>query len=417
MKNKILIIEDNLLNLEFLEDIIQNDEITIYKEVSGNEGIALINKEMPDLILLDIGLPDISGLEVCDLLKKNEKTKNIPVIFLTAYNSKEDIIQGFKRGASDYIAKPFSPDELLARIKSQLNIVNLHNELKKSEQKYKNYIDNTPTGVIVINKNSDILGSNPAFNDYFEYSIEDVKKLNFKKILHEETNLAYDYMIEELTKKQKTSGKIKIITKNNIEKWISVDGFISDSEKIVFFFQDITQIIDKEKLLNSYAKNLEIQVEQRTETLNEKVKELKILEKKLKKLLKNEKEINKLKSNIVTTVSHDFRTPLSIIQSSVELIQMYNEKLDETKRKNLFDKIFNTISSLLALLNNMLLINKLENEKVIVQIHGFNLKTEILKITEELELLNSLKIHTTYTGNELVNSDKAMLSQIIRVHP
>jgi PAS domain S-box-containing protein len=414
-KNKILIIEDNPVNFRYIVDILEANNVSAIISMTGKSGFDKAVEILPDLILLDIGLPDISGIEVCKLLKSNSIVKNIPVIFLTAFNSKESIIEGFKAGAIDYITKPFSTGELLARINSQLNIINLQNELIKSQKKYKAYIENTPTSVIVIDNEGNILGANPACCNFFKYTIEEIKNINIKNILHTDSIIVYEDKIIELIQKPNISGKFQIVTKQNEDKWISIDCYKTDDEKIVIFSQDITDIILNEKLINSYAEKLAEEVKERTNNLNDKIEELKRMEIKLKKLLKNEKEINKLKSNIVSTVSHDFRTPLSVIQSSVELIQNFNSQLEESKRQNLFEKIYNTIDSLLNLLNNMLLINKLENERTIVHKEKFDLKSEIQKNVEELELINSkkLKVKTVYTGNNIVNSDKVIIVQIL----
>jgi len=413
-KNKILIIEDNLINFSLILEILDSKKIVSVIAKNGQKGIEKAIEIMPDLIILDIGLPDISGFEVCRILKANLNTKNIPIIFLTAFDSKNFIIQGFEAGAVDYVTKPFFNNELLARIDSQLNIVNLQKELVASEQKYKAYIENTPTGILVINDLGQIIGGNPAICKFLKFSIEELKNINIKEILDNDSFVDFDCIIDEINRLSKTSGKLKIKTKLAEEKWISIDAYKSE-EKIVIFSQDITVMINNKKLLNSYTERLEAEVAQRTASLSEKIEELKILEKKLKKLLNNEKEINKLKTNIVTTVSHDFRTPLSVIQSSVELIENFNLKLDETKRKNLFNKIYNTIELLINLLNNMLVVNTLENESFIINNTNFDLKQEIKIIIEELELVNNnkFKIKSIFRGNNLIFSDNVLITQIL----
>lgn len=118
-KYRILIIEDNADTRRFLEAMLGKQFEVITAE-NGVIGIDYARNRAPDLILLDIMLPILSGYDACSLLKKDEKTKRIPIIFLSAKNSVTDITQGLSAGADDYIPKPFDYKELLARIQARL---------------------------------------------------------------------------------------------------------------------------------------------------------------------------------------------------------------------------------------------------------------------------------------------------------
>lgn len=118
-KHRILIIEDNADTRRFLEAMLAKDFEVISAE-NAVIGIEFARNKSPDLILLDIMLPILSGYDACSLLKKDDKTKGIPIIFLSAKNSVPDITHGLTTGADDYIPKPFDYKELLARIKARL---------------------------------------------------------------------------------------------------------------------------------------------------------------------------------------------------------------------------------------------------------------------------------------------------------
>src|SRR4051794_30738514 len=120
-KHRILIIEDNADTRRFLEAML-GKEFEVLTAENGVIGIDYARNRSSDLILLDIMLPILSGYDACSLLKKDEKTKRIPVIFLSAKNSVTDITQGLTSGADDYIAKPFDYKELLARIRARLRL-------------------------------------------------------------------------------------------------------------------------------------------------------------------------------------------------------------------------------------------------------------------------------------------------------
>jgi DNA-binding response OmpR family regulator len=118
-KHRILIIEDNADTRRFLEAML-GKEFEVLSAENGVIGIDFARNRAPDLIILDIMLPILSGYDACSLLKKDDKTKRIPIIFLSAKNSVTDITQGLTTGADDYIPKPFDFKELLARIRARL---------------------------------------------------------------------------------------------------------------------------------------------------------------------------------------------------------------------------------------------------------------------------------------------------------
>jgi signal transduction histidine kinase len=124
--SRILIVDDVQLNLDLMKDILSDQEYQIATAINGKSALAKARAHKFDLILLDVVLPDIDGFEVCSILKSNSQTQDVPIIFLTAKREKDSIVKGFQLGAVDYIPKPFSKEELLAR-------VNLHLSLRKAQ--------------------------------------------------------------------------------------------------------------------------------------------------------------------------------------------------------------------------------------------------------------------------------------------
>jgi DNA-binding response OmpR family regulator len=118
-KPRILIIEDNADTRKFLETLLSKDFEPLSAE-NGVTGIEFARNKAPHLILLDIMLPILNGLDACSLLKQDDRTRRIPIIFLSAKNTPNDITHGLSIGADDYISKPFDYKELIARIKVRL---------------------------------------------------------------------------------------------------------------------------------------------------------------------------------------------------------------------------------------------------------------------------------------------------------
>ena len=117
---KVLIVDDELHIVELLKYNLETNGYKVIYALNGKDGLSMVFDKKPDLVLLDLMLPEIDGLDVCKEIKKNKETENIPVIMLTAKGEEFDKILGLELGADDYVTKPFSVRELLARIKAVL---------------------------------------------------------------------------------------------------------------------------------------------------------------------------------------------------------------------------------------------------------------------------------------------------------
>lgn len=153
-KSKILIIEDEHDLRKVLEFNLQNENYQTLGFETGEEGLAAVDEFEPDLILLDLMLPGIQGIDVCKILKSNTDTAAIPIVFLTARGEEIDRIVGFEVGAEDYVVKPFSVRELLLRVKTILkrykqntsdeNVVNFAT-IKLDAVRHRVYVDEKET--------------------------------------------------------------------------------------------------------------------------------------------------------------------------------------------------------------------------------------------------------------------------------
>ncbi|MEQ8221222.1 MAG: hybrid sensor histidine kinase/response regulator [Candidatus Eremiobacterota bacterium] len=137
----ILIVDDTRVNLQLLGKILMKVNYELAIANSGYEAMDMVKEVKPDLILLDVMMPGIDGYDVCKALKSSPDTKDIPVIFLTAKSEKEDIVTGFDVGAVDYVTKPFNSAELLARVKTHLELKYARDLLAKQNEKLKQLND------------------------------------------------------------------------------------------------------------------------------------------------------------------------------------------------------------------------------------------------------------------------------------
>jgi len=139
--NQILIVDDVMDNIQVAMNILKEDSYDFAFARDGEEALRLVESEDFDLILLDIMMPGMDGFEVCQQLKKNPRTNSIPVIFLTAKTDIDSIAEGFELGAVDYVTKPFHPSEILARVKTHLQLSNATRLLQQHNIEMKVKVD------------------------------------------------------------------------------------------------------------------------------------------------------------------------------------------------------------------------------------------------------------------------------------
>lgn len=133
-KESILVVDDTPANLRFLVEMLTGEGYTVRPAIDGHLAITSAQAEPPDLILLDIMMPHIDGYEVCEMLKADARTQDVPVIFLSALGEVLDKVRAFAVGGVDYITKPFQVEEVLARVATHLSIRALQRRLTDANQ-------------------------------------------------------------------------------------------------------------------------------------------------------------------------------------------------------------------------------------------------------------------------------------------
>ena len=182
MKEKpmILVVDDQVQNIELLEAHLAPQGYEIVKAASGEEALLKLSGNQIDLILLDIMMPRMSGIEVLEKVRADEKTKVIPVVMVTALKETEDKIRALEAGCDDFISKPFDKIELLARVKSMLKISHYLRQLDEKE-KFKAVVDEITDGIAICSPEYLIKDSNSAILRYL--NITDPANVNLVEAL------------------------------------------------------------------------------------------------------------------------------------------------------------------------------------------------------------------------------------------
>ena len=144
----ILIVDDIPDNIRFLSSFLLEQNYQVRKAINGQMAQRAIKTLIPNLILLDVNLPDMSGYEICCQLNEHPLTQDIPIIFMSAGNEMSDKVKAFQMGAKDYIAKPFCLEEILVKIQTQLTIQKLQKELKTQNNQLKQALEELKTAQI-----------------------------------------------------------------------------------------------------------------------------------------------------------------------------------------------------------------------------------------------------------------------------
>jgi two-component system sensor histidine kinase/response regulator len=137
----VLIVDDNPNNIQIVATIMAEHGYELGFAMNAIEAYKFLEENTPELILLDIDMPEIDGFEVCSTLKKNPRYKDIPIIFLTAKHEKEDVVKAFDLGGVDYVTKPFNRKELIARVRTHLSLKKTKDELEKKNQELEKAIE------------------------------------------------------------------------------------------------------------------------------------------------------------------------------------------------------------------------------------------------------------------------------------
>ncbi len=181
-KSLVLLIDDIPENLQVLAGILYKENVKISIATNAKQGIETANNIKPDLILLDVTMPEMDGYEACKILQSNPETSNIPVIFLTARIDKNDVIKGFESGGVDYVTKPYNATELISRVITHLELKHSKEELKKMNDQliFANKEKDKFLSIISHDLRSPFAGIlgliDLMVNDYDSFSSEEIKE-------------------------------------------------------------------------------------------------------------------------------------------------------------------------------------------------------------------------------------------------
>ena len=302
----ILIVDDEPANVELMEAVL-DDNYNIQKAYSGTDAFQNIKTKKPDLVLLDIMMPDISGHEVCAELRNHESTKFIPVIMITALQDEKEKIKSLENGADDFLTKPVDILALKARIRSLLKIKALHEEIFQERNLARKYFDVIGSIMLILDSNLNIQLANQKANKIFGNKDESINGLNLIDtfIPKDEKEKVQAWLMEHPEDKNSQEPiESYIISKNGEKRLLQWNQATLRDDKgkikeIVLSAEDVTARKETEKFLLEANRELET--------------------------------IDHMKNDFIANMSHELRTPLISMKGFSELL--YQGRLGEINEK------------------------------------------------------------------------------------
>jgi two-component system, sensor histidine kinase and response regulator len=256
---KVLIVDDIAKNIQILGNILLGEGYILSYAQNGEQALKLMSATDFDLVLLDIMMPGLSGFDVCETTRQDPKNFDVPIIFLTAKTDKESILKGFQLGAQDYVTKPFSAEELLARVRTHLMLRYQKNQLKKSNETLEQKVEERTLQLSEANKQLKTLEK--AKSDFLSIishelrtplngilGLTDILNTSLKSTEHEEYTIYLKEASERLLKFSETA---YLITSLNSEGY----KLSFTPQKIIYLLESIQE----DKATQLEQKNLKIE--------------------------------------------------------------------------------------------------------------------------------------------------------------
>jgi PAS domain S-box-containing protein len=417
-KHPILIVDDNPINVDILKEAILAMDQVAYTALSGEEAIKIISENKPDLILLDIMMPKMDGYEVLNTLKKKSGTDFIPVIIISAVNSTEERVRGFKEGARDYITKPFEIIEVQARIESilkskelqenltqreidlkilltreQETIVTLEEtvqNLQESEKRFRMMADASPAMIWMFNPNLEVTYFNTSALAFC--GATDLEQINWQHaVFSDDLSMVVKVLTEAVKNKKAYQVEYRFLRYDSTYRWMTSQGNPRlDLNGVLLGFVGTSIDIHDHKTANEL---LEKHVLERTTQLVSANKELEAFS---------------------YTVSHDLRAPLRSINGfSQALVDAYDSQLDEEGRDYLA-RIRRATQQMGMLIDEMLKLFKLSRTELIFE-ESVHLSQIVQEIVENHVILDAnCPVHYTIQPEVHVKGDRRLLQAVLQ---
>jgi PAS domain S-box-containing protein len=433
VKPRILIVEDETIVAFNIQSRLEGLGYTVVAIVtSGEAALEQVAMASPDLVLMDIKLRGkVDGITAAEQIRQQFQ---LPVVYLTAYTDEETLSRAKVTEPYGYILKPFEARDLNTTIEMALYKHQTEQQLRQREQWLSTTLKSIGDAVITTDSQGLITFMNPVAEALTRWKQEEVLGQEFSEIfiaIHEKTRLAIENPVKLVLNQGITIGlenHTLLITKDGTEVPIddSAAPIKNDNGNIlgaVLVFHDVTEQKQLKAFLEQTNRDLETQIteiifklREKNEQLQAEINQRKRLEDELRLALEKERELSELKSRIVATVSHEYRTPLTTILTSAELLERYDSRFPPEKKRSHFQRIQSSVQYLVKLVEDMLLVNQVETGNLEFNPAPLNLESLIHELLDEFQLSDTSQpaVNLGIIGNlENIVLDKKLVKLIL----
>ena len=366
----ILIVDDIPQNLQVLASIIRKAGYRIALSQSGVQTLEFVKTKKPDLILLDIMMPEMDGIEVCRRLKADSTTRDIPVIFITALEEISKKVLAFEIGGVDYVTKPFAEQEVLARINVIIERATMMKAIEAQKNQYMRLFMNAPAPILIVSEYGSIAAENQTWHDLYgsgEQNTDIREQGKFYQNLNE-------VMKDWSSGKPLKSFETELQARNGNILTYSVEVIEIDFENrkcLQLLFHDVTGF----------------------------------------------KEIDRLKTAFISMASHELRTPLTSIIGYAKTLKNYRD-IDNTTFDEFVDVIISEGARLQKMVEDMLSLSHIESGKMVLDNRDFDMMMLLQQVCDAKQIaagekLQKLIIHPDDNENFLFYGDYDKLVQVM----
>jgi two-component system, sensor histidine kinase and response regulator len=396
----LLVVDDQSANIQALYQVFAKD-YQVLAATSGQRALDLCSRSSPDLVLLDVGMPEMDGYEVLQRLKANPQTASIPVIFVTGRDSPQDEERGLALGAADFIPKPIQPGVVRARVKAHL-------DLSRSQALLSTTLESTADGILVADRKGALVGCNSRFAQMWQLPAtllsgrDDGAILRFMQAQVVDEQIDLQVLLDQSVRTgEELISMIHLRDGRVLERHLQPLRQGERTNGHVFSFRDVTQRVQAEQALADLNATLEAKVQQRTDELSVAIQAA--------------SAANEAKSQFLSNMSHEMRTPMNSI---LGLSFLALKAAPDEKTRDYLTRINESGKHLLGLISNVLDFSKIEAGRLDIERIDFllpDLVTDVQRQWTELAAQKGLRL-TTQVPDSLaipVQGDPLRIRQIL----
>ncbi|MBF0371501.1 MAG: response regulator [Magnetococcales bacterium] len=449
-KPSILVVDDTPENLDVLKGVLR-DRYMVRPAINGALALKLAAKDpQPDLILLDIMMPEMDGYEVCRRLKESPRTKDIPIIFVTAKAKVEDELKGLEMGAVDYIQKPISPPVVEARVKTQLSLRHANRELVQknsrlyeinekltasleqlsaSEERFRSLVQTIPDIVYKIDDNGLFTFLNKAVERLGFHQSELIGQ-HFSQIIHQsdiprssreeviaehgpDTPQGEKKVFDERRTGLRMTAGLQIRLSSKSGQAAEAAEIKTLSEEVVHVEVNSSGLYETEETQEAERNRSYVGTVGVIRDITERIR----IQERLRLAKEQAEEATRLKDKFVSLVAHDLRSPLSSMVGLLEYLSEDTENPLGKEQKSLICEAVKSGHNLTRMIEEVLNISRLKTGKITLEkgfFDGHYITTEILQRLEYLSQLKGVTLLNEVPGATRLHGDQTLFGEVIQ---